>query len=68
VRAYIAHKQKKLAILGAKNSGGNAVAAGFPNVWSVISKNESGGRKVPGWKRAAAEEQRAGSVPAKMFV
>jgi hypothetical protein len=64
IRAYIAHKQKKLAILGAKNSGGNAVAAGFPNVWSVICKNESYGRKVPGWKRTAAEEQRTESAPA----
>jgi len=57
VKAYIAHKQKKLAILGAKSSGGNAVAAGFPNVWSVVckrNKEEDGGR-VPGWKRAAVE-------------
>jgi hypothetical protein len=33
-------------------------------VWSVICKNESYGRKVPGWKRTAAEEQRTESAPA----
>ncbi|KAM0696650.1 hypothetical protein Q7P36_003899 [Cladosporium allicinum] len=60
VKAYIAHKQKKLAILGAKASGGNAVAAGFPNIWSVVCKNDKDGGTVPGWKRAAVEEQRAG--------
>lgn len=50
VRAYIAHKQKKLAILGAKSSGGNAVAAGFPNVWGVVCKKDREGGRVPGWK------------------
>jgi hypothetical protein len=60
VKAYIAHKQKKLAILGAKASGGNAVAAGFPNIWSVVCKNDKHGGTVPGWKRTAVEEQRAG--------
>lgn len=55
VRAYIAHKQKKLAILGAKSVGGNAVAAGFPNVWGVICKKDRDGGRVPGWKRGEAE-------------
>jgi hypothetical protein len=50
VRAYIAHKQKKLAILGAKSVGGNAVAAGFPNVWGVVCKKDREGGRVPGWK------------------
>lgn len=54
VRAYIAHKQKKLAILGAKSVGGNAVAAGFPNVWGVICKKDRDGGRVPGWKRGEA--------------
>lgn len=50
MRAYIAHKQKKLAILGAKSVGGNAVAAGFPNVWGVVCKKDREGGRVPGWK------------------
>lgn len=54
VRAYIAHKQKKLAILGAKSVGGNAVAAGFPNVWGVICKKDREGGRVPGWKMGEA--------------
>jgi hypothetical protein len=51
VKAYIAHKQRKLAILGAKSSGGNAVAAGFPNVWGVVCRKDRDGGRVPGWKR-----------------
>lgn len=60
VRAYIAHKQKKLAILGAKSSGGNAVAAGFPNVWGVICKKDRDGGRVPGWKMGEVGNKRAG--------
>jgi hypothetical protein len=56
VRAYIAHKQKKLAILGAKSSGGNAVAAGFPNVWGVIVKKDRDGGRVPGWKMGEVQQ------------
>lgn len=51
LRAYIAHKQRKLAILGAKSYGGNAVVAGFPNVWAVIGKKDRDDGRVPGWKR-----------------
>ena len=60
VKAYIAHKQKKLAILGAKSFSGNAVAAGFPNVWSVVCKRDRDGGRVPGWKRGAEEGGRMG--------
>ncbi|KAK6431337.1 hypothetical protein LTR95_012503 [Oleoguttula sp. CCFEE 5521] len=49
LRGLVAHKQQKLAILGSKNFGGDAVAAGFPAVWGVIGKKgEAGG--VVGWK------------------
>lgn len=51
LRAYIAHRQRKLAILGAKSYGGNAVVAGFPNVWAVICKKDRDDGRVPGWKR-----------------
>lgn len=51
LRAYIAHKQRKLAILGAKSYGGNAVVAGFPNVWAVVCKKDRDDGRVPGWKR-----------------
>jgi hypothetical protein len=62
VRAYIAHKQKKLAILGAKSVGGNAVAAGFPNVWSVICKKDREGGRVPGWKVGEIGGGRSGGI------
>ncbi|KAL1586086.1 hypothetical protein WHR41_04884 [Cladosporium halotolerans] len=55
VRAYIAHKQRRLAILGAKSFGGNAVAAGFPGVWGVVVKRDREGGRVPGWKRGEGE-------------
>lgn len=58
VRAYIAHKQKKLAILGAKSVGGNAVAAGFPNPWGVICKKDRDGGRVPGWKMGEVPKAR----------
>ncbi|KAM0717929.1 hypothetical protein Q7P37_006261 [Cladosporium fusiforme] len=51
LRAYIAHKQRKLAILGAKSFGGNAVVAGFPNVWGVVCRKDRDDGRVPGWKR-----------------
>ncbi|OQO11305.1 hypothetical protein B0A48_05561 [Cryoendolithus antarcticus] len=49
LRGFVAHKQQKLAILGSKNFGGNAVAAGFPAVWGVIGK-KGGEGGVVGWK------------------
>lgn len=51
LKGYVAHRARKFAILGAKQTGGNAVAAGFPNVWGMISKKAGGGgAPVPGWK------------------
>jgi len=51
LKGYVAHRARKFAILGAKQTGGNAVAAGFPNVWGVIgNKAGGGGAPIPGWK------------------
>ncbi|KAG8628945.1 hypothetical protein KVT40_002810 [Elsinoe batatas] len=46
VNGYLAHRSQKLAIQGARQKG--AVAAGFPNMWKIISARSSD--EVPGWK------------------
>jgi len=44
---YLAHRQLKFVIKGAKQKG--ALAAGFPNVWATIK--EKSDNEVPGWKK-----------------
>lgn len=60
LRGFIAHRQQKFVISGAKSAGGNVLAAGFPQPWRVIEKRVTDSRKqdrkpiddVPGWKKA----------------
>ncbi|KAK3669224.1 hypothetical protein LTR78_010898 [Recurvomyces mirabilis] len=50
---FISHRLQKFAITGTKSKGGDAVAAGFPQVWDVLRlKTERAGTDdVPGWKK-----------------
>ncbi|KAH9891509.1 hypothetical protein F4778DRAFT_338283 [Xylariomycetidae sp. FL2044] len=45
LHGYVAHSQKRFAVMGAKQKG-SAVAAGWPNVKEVLWKKV---REVPGW-------------------
>ncbi|KAL8795631.1 MAG: hypothetical protein Q9195_001869 [Heterodermia aff. obscurata] len=47
LHGFISHKSLKFAITGSKSTGG--LAAGFPNVWQVISGRFD--EEVPGWVR-----------------
>ncbi|KAK5115208.1 hypothetical protein LTR85_009966 [Meristemomyces frigidus] len=55
LNGFIAHKQAKFAITGVKAKGGDILAAGFPQPWSVMKgKAERFGEDVvPGWKKQA---------------
>ncbi|KAK3109339.1 hypothetical protein LTR53_017510, partial [Teratosphaeriaceae sp. CCFEE 6253] len=59
---FIAHRQQKFAVTGAKAKGGNAVAAGFPAVWGVLKQKaeRSGTDVVPGWKTQQESWQKVG--------
>ncbi|EMC95711.1 hypothetical protein BAUCODRAFT_56129, partial [Baudoinia panamericana UAMH 10762] len=55
LNGFISHRLMKFAIQGAKAKGGDALGAGFPNVWEVLrAKAERGGmgEDVPGWKKS----------------
>jgi nuclear mRNA export protein PCID2/THP1 len=53
LQGFVSHKLSKFAITGSKAKGGNALLAGFPNVWEALkSKTERAGTDdVPGWKK-----------------
>ena len=53
LRGFIAHRQKKFAISGVKQAGGNVLAAGFPAPWKVMQGKVGGDEEVPGWKKDA---------------
>ncbi|KAK5138058.1 hypothetical protein LTR08_005856 [Meristemomyces frigidus] len=64
VNGFIAHKQAKFCITGVKNKGGDILAAGFPEPWSVLkSKAEKFGEEVvPGWKMQQAGKGSGGMI------
>ncbi|KAK4498233.1 hypothetical protein PRZ48_010890 [Zasmidium cellare] len=53
LRGFIAHRQQKFVITGAKQSGGDVLAAGFPSPWRVVEGKVAGDEVVPGWKKMA---------------
>lgn len=59
LNGFISHKSKRFAITGARKAG-NALKAGFPNIWEVISKRKS--QDVPGWRKEALSEAAGGGV------
>ena len=66
MKAFVSHKQKRIAIQGAKTKG--ALAAGWPRVWDVVREREgkeNPGGTVPGWKREMPEQlnRLAGRAP-----
>ena len=54
LHGFLSHKMLRFAITGSKTQG--ALAAGFPNVWQIISSK--GGEEVPGW----VQEKKAGGL------
>ncbi|ORX94417.1 hypothetical protein BCR34DRAFT_579988 [Clohesyomyces aquaticus] len=48
MNGFISHKQKRLAIIGARRAG-SAVKAGWPNYWSVILGRSND--EVMGWRK-----------------
>ncbi|KAF2173899.1 hypothetical protein M409DRAFT_62124 [Zasmidium cellare ATCC 36951] len=51
LRGFIAHRQQKFVITGAKQAGGDVLAAGFPPPWKVVQGKVVGLEEVPGWKK-----------------
>lgn len=47
LHGFISHKSLRFAITGSKTSG--ALAAGFPNVWEIISSRVNEDDEMPGW-------------------
>jgi len=53
LNGFIAHRQGKYCITGVQKAGGNILAAGFPQPWTVLvgKAHRYGEDVVPGWKK-----------------
>lgn len=53
LNGFIAHRQGKYCITGVQRAGGNILAAGFPQPWTVLvgKAHRNGEGVVPGWKK-----------------
>ncbi|SMR56130.1 unnamed protein product [Zymoseptoria tritici ST99CH_3D1] len=49
LRGFLAHRSGKFVIMGAKQRGGDELAAGFPTPWEVIRQKAD--EEVPGWRK-----------------
>lgn len=57
VSGYISHERNRLAVLGAHKTDGDPVRAGFPNVWTTLSRKYND--EVPGWKTEVTKSNTA---------
>jgi tetratricopeptide (TPR) repeat protein len=49
LRGFLAHRAGKFVIMGAKQKGGDELAAGFPTPWEVVKQKAD--EEVPGWRK-----------------
>ncbi|KAK4613857.1 PCI domain-containing protein [Fulvia fulva] len=67
LRGFIAHRQHKFSIMGVRNAGGDALAAGFPQPWRVLEQKvsqEEGYNEIPGWQTGAPGSMATGGAMA----